>query len=157
MSTSLNTIDYDHPAFNKGILLKCAPNLIIHKDVKVQWNLRGRVKKGKRRAFSLWFNTDFIEDNNMLWFEKENIDKVNKLDKLSDFIVCFEFEPLTSSKVTKRGEDFLDLSTFKDFEQLASLAGLLQGGIQSQNRRWKGKMCEDGFRGLDAVLWLMVE
>jgi len=157
MSTSLNTIDYDHPAFNKGILLKCAPNLIIHKDVKVQWNLRGRVKKGKRRAFSLWFNTDFIEDNNMLWFEKENIDKVNKLKKLSDFVVCFEFEPLSSFKVTERKDNSLDLSTFKNPKQLASLADLLHDGIQSQNRPWKGKMSEDSFRGHDAVLWLMEE
>lgn len=91
----------------------------------------------------------------MLWFAKDNIDKVNKLNKLSDFTLCFEFEPLNSFKVDERGENSLDLSTFRDTEQLTSLAGLLQDGIQSQNRRWKGKMCVDGFRGLDAVLWLM--
>jgi len=157
MLTSLNTSDYNHPVFKEGILLKCPLDLIIHKDVKVQWNLRGRVKKGKKRAFSLWFNTDFIGDNNTLWFAKENIDKVNKVKKLSDFFVCFEFEPLNSYKVTERGENSLDLSTFKDPEQLASFAGLLYDGIQSQNRQWKGKMSQDGFRAHDAVLWLMEE
>jgi protein-tyrosine phosphatase len=38
MVTSLNTQEYEHPQFKKGILLKCRPDLILHKDVKIQWN-----------------------------------------------------------------------------------------------------------------------
>jgi len=45
MVTSLNTKEYNHPQFKEGILLKCRPDLIVHKDVKIQWNEQKRLVK----------------------------------------------------------------------------------------------------------------
>jgi len=95
--TSLNTREYKHPELGEGILLKCPPDLIIYKDVKVKWSVKGKIKKGKSRVFSVWFNTDFIENNRLL-LDKKEIDKVNKQKKVEDFIVCFEFDPLDDQK-----------------------------------------------------------
>jgi len=134
MVTSLNSRNYNHPKFKEGILLKCTPDLVIHKDVKIQWNLRGRVKKGKKRAFSLWFNTDFIEGDNRLCFVKNDIDKVNKLEKLSDFTVCIELEPLDNYKVATRGENSLDLNNFKNHDQSASSGKKLKDAVEGGER-----------------------
>jgi len=154
---STNTMEFNHPQFKEGILLKCRPDLIIHKDVKVQWNHRGRIKKGKTRVFSLWFNTDFIENTNRLLFVKKDIDKVSKQKKTKDFIVCFEFEPLDEVQIVQKGKNALDLNTLKDPEQLVILALMLQDGIHIRNRQWNGKTYMRVFKGVDAVEWLVEE
>merc|ERR1719336_3502959 len=88
---------HKHPQHGNGQILY-PKDVILHKDVKVQWNKKSRKmlkRKGKdKRAFSLWFNTDFIEAENKLFFVKNEIDKVNKVKGAKDFVAVFEFEPL---------------------------------------------------------------
>jgi len=108
------TSEYTHPDFGNGLLLKFR-NVIIHKDVKVQWNKKRRMKGGSR-VFSIWFHTDFIDQSNRAVYEKKNIDKVCKQMETRAFSVCFEFEPLGDEKPVQACKSIVDSNKFRYVE-----------------------------------------
>merc|ERR1719510_1767669 len=153
---------YTHPQFKKGLLLML-DNVIVHKDVKMQWNKKSKKlknafsnKKSESRAFSLWLHTDFIEEEkgNRMFFVKNEIDKVNKQKGTKDFVVCIEFEPLEPDKQINEGAGKLDLNCLDDPEEFVVLALRMQDGLPIRTRIWKERYYESVFSGYDAVNYL---
>lgn len=158
----------------KGTLVTCPDNLLVYKDVKCQFEVKGKLY-GRSRAFSFWFHTDFIGDEPMRLYKTE-LDKVNKEKKTKDFFIEVEFEaaedeenhPQPHENIRRLfsnaniGEHFAKDDLAKKLssghieeitdDELVILGILLQGNIEIQNRVWKNNAYLDTFVAAEAAV-----
>jgi len=133
--------------------------MYIYKDVKVQFDNKNMFSKS--RAFSFWFNTDFLESNNTLRLEKPEIDKVNKDKKQKKFFVEVTFEVVEDAGLYQepgqevKEDDALAVDVEKITPEQLVLALRLQDSINIKNRSWDNDIYKNCFLGNEAVSWMM--
>eukprot|EP00455_Lapot_gusevi_P002810 TRINITY_DN1115_c0_g1_i3.p1 TRINITY_DN1115_c0_g1~~TRINITY_DN1115_c0_g1_i3.p1 ORF type:complete len:874 (+),score=260.49 TRINITY_DN1115_c0_g1_i3:115-2736(+) len=82
--------DWKKSIENSAYEIRCGNNISLLKDVCILFHAK-KLFGGKSTVFSLWLNTQFVEQN-YLRFTKKDIDKVCKDKKAADFVLELWFE-----------------------------------------------------------------
>lgn len=153
-----------------GCVLNCGKSMVVLKDVRVEFCT---YRLGmKSRVFSLWFSTDFIE-NDRLKLRKCEIDKVNKDKKMDDFWLEIFYEkhprpqdfpgcePVEESKSQSYsltiGDGVEAKDDFMSEEELRALGEKMKEHVKVKNRSWRLQTFRMCFAGREAVTWMLRE